>query len=481
MTNEHKNEELKPIDLSILLGDLLGMARRFWWVAVLLMVLLAGFFSFRAWRSYVPQYEASASFTVHVADPLQSDVRSYNTGTADQMAKTFPYILTSTALKDVVMRQLDMPWLPPINASVSTGTNIFTLTVTAPQPQQAYDVLQAVIEHYPEVAEFVVGPTVLDLLDESGVPEVPLNQLSISKSALKGILMGAAVWLLLLLVMVLSRSTVHNEDEIKQLMNVSCLGDLPRVRLHGKLVECPRVTDEQCGRGFAESVRLIRVRVEKEMQTKGMKVLLISSATPGEGKTTVAINLAQTLAMKGKRTLLVDCDLRNPSVARNLKMQNTGGLVDLLQGSAASADIIQETETPMLFVTVAGGPVEEAAELLAHRAFHDFVEECRGQFDYVILDTPPVSLLVDASEIAGEADTALLVVRQNYASRSQILEGAQLLADGGLPLAGCMLNYTAGSVFGGSYGHGYSYGYGYGYGHYGHYGHYGQPEDAVED
>ena len=479
MRNEYKEGGLQKIDLSVLAGDLLSMARHFWLLGLVLMVLLGGLLCLRARRSYTPQYEASASFTVHVADPLQANVRSYNTGTADQMAKTFPYILTSTALKDVVMHQLNMSWLPPIRASVSTGTNIFTLTVVAPQPQQACDVLHAVIEHYPAVAEFVVGPTVLDLLDDSGLPQAPLNQVDYRASALKGAALGAMCWAVVLLLLVLCRSTVHNEDEIQQLMNVRFLGALPKVRLHGRVVACPRVTDEQTGRDFAESVRLIRVRVEREMQNKGMKVLLVSSATPGEGKTTVSINLAQTLAIKGHHVLLVDCDLRNPSVARNLGIANTGGLADLLQGKAGAKEILRETDTPNFWVTVAGGPVSNAAELLARVECHAFLESCRRVFDYVILDTPPISLLADASEIAGEADAALLVIRQNYAPRSQILESAQLLADSGLPLVGCMLNYTAGSALGGDY---YGYGYGYGhYSHYGHYGHYGRAEEEPEE
>ena len=478
MRTEQNNDTLRPIDLTVLLGDLLSNARRFWWLALAMILVLSGLFSVQARRSYSPRYEANTTFTVHVADPLQDKVRGYNTATADQMAKTFPYILTSSALKDVVMRDLGLEWLPPIEASVTPSTNIFTLKVTANTPELAYNVLNSVIEHYPDVAEFVVGPTFLDLLDESGMPEAPLNEMSYRGAVKKGILAGGVLWLALLLLMVMSRSTVHNEDELRQLINVRCMGALPRVRQRSKQGICPMVTDPQTSLSFTESVRLMRVRVEKELEEGGRKVLLVSSAIPGEGKTTVAVNLAQTLAVKGKRVLLVDCDLRNPSVARNLGIENKNGLVDLVQGTASAKKIRQQTGLENFTVVAAGGPAENAAELLARKECRSFIESCRKEYDYVILDTPPISLLADAAEIADSADAALLVIRQNFASRTQILEGTQLLADSGLPLVGCALNCTANNVLTGrdSY-----YGYGYGYGSYGRYGHYGYEQTAPEN
>lgn len=473
MKNEINDKSLLAIDLNILLTDLMGMARRFWWMGVLLVLLLTAVFGVRAKIGYRPQYEATTSFTVHVADPLQGNIRGYNTATAEQMAKTFPYILTSSALKDLVMRDLELPGLPPIEASVTPTTNIFTLKVTANTPERAYDVLNSVIEHYPEVAEFVVGPTFLDLLDESGLPEKPINFMSYRGAVKKGLVLGVGLWAALMLLLVMSRSTIHNEDELKRLVNVRCVGAVPKVRMGGKRsAVCPMVEDRGREMGFAESVRLLRVRVEKEMQSHGRKVLLVSSATPGEGKTTVAINLSKTLAMKGKSVLLVDCDLRNPSVARNLGMKNKKGLTDLLHGEASVQQLLQQTGTPGFWVTVAGEPVENAAELLANSVCRTYINDCRKSFDYIILDTPPISLLADAAEIADEADAALLVIRQNFASRTQILESIQALTDSKLPLVGCALNYTSGNVLTGHgyYGYGYEYGYSYGGHHYSHYG-----------
>lgn len=460
MGSESMEKEVAGIDLRILISDLLRAAKRLLWLGILLVLLSAAALCWRTYRSYTPRYQATASFTVYVTNPLQAEIRTYNAVTAEQMAKTFPYILTSGVLGDIVMQELGISSMPAVSASVLENTNIFTLTVTAGDPQLAYDVLNAVITHYPSVAEFVVGPTTMNLLDESGVPAAPVNSRDYTSAAEKGAVIGLALWAGVLLLFAITRSTIHNEAEINRLINLRCLGMLPVVkgyRKGSKNGRCPVLTKDSDKFGFGESVRLLRIRVEKEMREGNKKVLLISSAIPGEGKTTVAANLAVALAHKGKRVLLVDCDLRNPSVAKVFGKENDMGLAAYLAGT--SKVVARSMETANLFAVFGGAPVSNAAELLARKEARTFIETVRGIFDYVILDTPPCSMLADASEAANLADCALMTIRQDYASKDQILEGLQLLSGSGLPLIGCMLNCVKRSALGGSYGY---YGYGYG-------------------
>ena len=442
------DNENAGIDLSVLVGDLLRTARRLWWLLLVLAALAGGILGARAWFSYRPQYQATASFTGTVATPLPWDVRTYNAAAAEQMAKTFPYILTSGALSDLVMQDLGIKVMPPVSASVLENTNIFTLSVTSGDPQFAYDVLHAVMERYPDIAEFVVGPTKMALLDESGVPSAPVSGRGFAGAAKRGALYGAALWAALVALLAATRTTVHNEDELKRVINLRCLGLLPFVRGVRKGSACPMLAAENDKFGFFESVRLVRIRAEKEMRRRGHQVLLVSSAIPGEGKTTLAVNLALSFAQKGLRTLLVDCDLRNPSVAGALGRENSCGLATYLDGAATMQDIVYETDTANLSVVFGGKPAANAAELLA-----------RKRFDYIILDTPPCSMLSDAAETAELADCALLVIRQNYAPRERILEGAQLLTGGGLPLIGCVLGCVQRGMLGGPYRY---YGYAYG-------------------
>lgn len=468
MSSEQTEKNIMGIDLRVLASDLLRGAKRLLWLGVLLAMIGAAFFVWRTQSTYSPVYQASASFTVFVTNPLYAGIRTYNSSTAEQMEKTFPYILTSGALNDAVKQKLELSYLPAISADALENTNIFTLSVTSGDPQLAYDVLNAVIECYPSVAEFVVGPTEMNLLDESGVPTVPINSKDYAAAVKRGVMVGVVLWAGLVLLFALTRSTIHNEKELEQIINLRCIGMLPMAKGYrkGKGASCPVLTEENDKFGFGESVRLLRIRVEKEMREQGKKVLLVSSAIPGEGKTTAAANLAVALAHKGKKTLLVDCDLRNPSVASIFGKENELGLSAYLNKEAEAQEIICPLETKNLFAVFGGKPVSNASELLAREETRDFIDAAREIFDYIVLDTPPSFLLADAAELAELADCAVMVIRQNNASRSQILDGVQLLSDSGLPLIGCVLNGVEYGVLKGSYGyHGY-YGYGGKYGDY---------------
>lgn len=183
MNQEQKNSS--QLSFTRLFSAFIRGARRLWWVT-LLIVLLGGVLGLRSWRSYSPQYTASATFTVYVGDPLQASTPVYNAATAEQMEKTFPYILTSGILSDVVQADLGVSSLPAISASAVEGANLFVLNVSGPDAQLCYDVLQSVIENYPQVAEFVVGSTVLTIVDETGVPAQPDNARNWVSSAERG-------------------------------------------------------------------------------------------------------------------------------------------------------------------------------------------------------------------------------------------------------------------------------------------------------
>ena len=468
MNHERNETEIMGIDLRVLITDVLRGAKRLLWLGVLLAALGAGAFALRVWRNYSPLYRATASFTVYVTNPLYSGSRTYNASTAEQMAKTFPYILTSGALSDAVRSELGLAALPSISASVLENTNIFTLSVTSGDPQLAYDVLNATIRCYPSVAEFVVGPTVMNLLDESGVPAYPINSRDYIGAVKKGAVTGAALWAVIVLFYALTRSTIHNEKELERIVNLKCIGMLPTARSlrKGRGGRAYPVLEQENDRfGFSESVRLLRIRIEKELHRQGKKVLLVSSAVSGEGKSTVAANLAAAMARKGRRTLLIDCDLRNPSAAAIFGVENTAGLSEYLNRRITAEKIIRPMNIDNLFVVFGGAPVSNASELLARKELQAFIDTARQVFDCIILDTPPCSLLADAAELTGLADCAVMVIRQNTASRTRILDGAQLLADGGLSLIGCVLNGVERSDMK----HGYGY-YGYGYGKYGTYG-----------
>ena len=149
-------------------------------VVILVLALLgAAVLGYSGYRAYQPQYDATVSFTVKVANPLYSSINSYNNAAAKQLHATFPYILRSQILTQRVREYMGTSYIPTVYTSVLENSNIFTLRVRDTDPERAYQVIQAVIVCYPQVADYVVGATELTILDDSGVPTAPVYALDL--------------------------------------------------------------------------------------------------------------------------------------------------------------------------------------------------------------------------------------------------------------------------------------------------------------
>lgn len=454
-------EQLQKLDLFLLLNDFWRAFKRLFWVGIVASLVLTMFFAVRTRMSWAPRYEASATFVISLSTDYGTSSRYYTSATAEQMEKTFPYILKSGILNSIVANDLGLSYVPgSISASSVPSTGLFTLKVQAAEAQLAYDILQSVMRNYPQVAAFVVGDTVLTMIGESGVPAAPYNSFSYSSAVKRGVVLGVGLCLALCLAYAMLYKTVRRPEDIRRLLNTRCVGAIPHVQLRKtKKEQHLLLSSAKIPTAFREAVRRLRARVEKS----GAHTVLVTSALAGEGKTTVAVNLALALAEKGHFVLLVDCDMRNPSVENVLGTKHRFGISDFLEGRAEFTQIgFVSTEYSNFAVIPAGRAQQNASEKMGIDRMKELLEQARAMADYVILDCAPSSFLTDAAVMAQYADAALMVVRCDYASRDQITGGVESMADSGVQLLGCVLNdLPKGTVSGGGY-------YGtYGYGSYG--------------
>jgi capsular exopolysaccharide synthesis family protein len=166
---------------------------------------------------------------------------------------------------------------------------------------------------------------------------------------------------------------------------------------------------------YYELFKGLRAKVEYHIDKAELRVLAVTSAISGEGKTLTAINLAVNMAATGrKKVLLVDMDLRKSDIARELHIAQGPGLNEFLLGSVPMGKIVQNTVMPGLYIIPGGRPISSPADMLSGEIFRSFLMDMRGKFDLVILDTPPILPVPDAITVAEQVDAFILVFRLDH-------------------------------------------------------------------
>ena len=227
------------------------------------------------------------------------------------------------------------------------------------------------------------------------------------------------------------------------------------------------------GSSLSESFRSIRTNLKYFITDIQNPVIAISSTISTEGKTFISINLATILALLGKKVLLVGIDLRKPRIHRILGIAMDKGMSTFLSGNNEFNEIFQKTEIENLFYAPAGPVPPNPAELIETPRMKDFIEHARKEFDYVIIDTPPIAIVTDALLLAPYVDLYLLVVRQRYTSKNTLGLIQELYNSGKMKKLGVVINdisLTGYYGYGLRYGYSLGYSYIYGYNYYGRYG-----------
>lgn len=481
MANDEKHLDsgtLDKLDLTVLTSKVLKAARRTWIFGMVLILLLSGLSYIRYARSYTPVYTARASFVVRSGSGTSISSSSYYDKLyTKQLIATFPYILSSGALQKVVAEDLGLSGVPgTISAQMEGETNLFQLQVTSTDPQMAYDILQSVVKNYPRVARHVIGTTSLTQLDGGGVPTAPANPRNPWNTTAKGAMTGAAIYLGILILTALNQRTIHSKADLRKRLNVKHLASVPQVPVKHRsnksvnkiLIDNPNISSD-----YFKSIETMQLRLDHFMRRNRMKTVLVTSALMDEGKSTVACNCAMMFAKKESRVVIIDGDLRNPSIHRRLNMphlEKATGLYHYLSGEADAADILYQYQDTNLYVIPAGMAVNNVAPLYAGPRMAQLLQELRNQANQIILDTPPCSFMNDTTLLATHCDTGVLVIRQDYAHVNRITTSAEMLTQAGLPLAGCVINGEVSEHSHYGYGKYYSkYGYRrYSYGSYNH-------------
>ncbi|NQU73891.1 MAG: polysaccharide biosynthesis tyrosine autokinase [Candidatus Omnitrophica bacterium] len=273
--------------------------------------------------------------------------------------------------------------------------------------------------------------------------EVPVNP--VGPKRVRGILMAGILGLLMgfALVYLLDYldNTIRSQEDIEKYINLPYLGHIPSVK--------SRTHDEYSKRiivqadpesSLAEALKNIRTGIVFSAPPERLRSILITSTIPSEGKTLVSVNLATTIALDGNKVLLVDSDMRRPTIHNTFKLDNATGLSNYLTGSVSVDLVISKTSVENLSFVSAGPTPPNPSGLLGSFKMEEFIKEARTRFDRVVIDGPPLIGVSDALILSKLVDGTLLVIRFGTASRDVIARAKQCLQEVGTNIIGVTLN-----------------------------------------
>lgn len=463
-----ENETMRPqeeetIDLIILLHDVFRGFIKLWWVVLLLIAVGAGVCYYRSVQNYYPMYKSTAAFTVVTSDSNDANYSYwyyYDQSTASQMADTFPYILESELLTDLVKQDLGVDYINgSITASAIENSNLFSLSVISRSPEDAKAILDSVIENYPDVSQYVIGATKLNMIEAPELPDAPYNSNNYKSEVKKGIFVGAAAGMLLLGLYAITRRTVRSEREIKEVLNTYCLGSIPEVifkKYRTKKKQEVSIYNRKTGTVFQESVKGIALRLFRQMQENNQKVLMVTSTELGEGVSTIAANLAYAIAQMDKNVLLIK-NGKQDGEKENIQYD----FEHLLNGECILKEALIWQEKEKIWNLLCRKGFRAAEEAVGKESVKTMIKRMRPAVDIIIIDAMSCRQMSDVVLTAECADLIAYVIRQDTAKAARIMECIEDVCKYEADFAGCILNGVQTGISG--------YGYGYGYGKYGRY------------
>lgn len=472
-----KNIRLSDISIPCLVRFVL---RNLWMVVAAALIFSMSVSLYFSWL-HKPVYQANVTYAV------TSRRTSYTSGSNATAAREVAAVLSEMLETDMVRQNIRSSsdqlasFSGSVNASIVEGTNFVVVTVRDGSAERAFMALQAVMDQFPDLTEYVSSNAIPQVVRNPSVIVAPVNSVNVSRHCKLAALAGAAAVVLLLCWYSIQRETIQTRSGARRMLDAHIIASVHRERRKRTVKSLLHKSDKPLqvfapttSFDYTEQINTICTRMEQEFTARGSKVFMITSVGENEGKSTIAGNVSAALALMGKSVAIVDCDLRNPSLNRFFDGKYSGSLPlnQMLSRPFGRENLLQcmsKHDRLGLFMLFSRSADKRCTELISGRTMDLLLRQLRV-FDYVILDTPPMGFFADAEILAQKVDASMLVVRQDRTPAPDVNDSIDVLRASKSAFLGCILNdmtnsYTEGSGYG--YGYGYGRRYGYGYGHYG--------------
>ena len=421
------------------------------WIAILLLTVSAVLLSYVLLSADAKHtYTTTATVAVRYADENPDinnatgpDINSALKYAGD-CAKTLATVLSNGSIRATAAKESELAGLSgSITAAAIAETNLLVIRDTSGLPAASLKETEALLNYLLKSEDQLLGGIKVTVVQQ---PHLRKNAVDKGKIVKQSIAMGIACLFFLCTLLgwrSSSRYTVRKSSEVKAKTGADLLAVIPREK-NGKAGLL--ITDRSIANAFGEETRSLAARLINEMERDGRKVLLVSSAAEGEGKSTAAANIALAMSEMNRRVILADLDFRNPALAKILNMKDNES-ADLMQFLANGAKDTGSADLDGLIRSVPGTGLfavlnSKAAPLAVDRyavQIRKCLELLRDRADFVIIDTSAAKAVSDTEALASMADASVIIVRENFAEVADIEKTVTVLSKGG-HMIGCVFN-----------------------------------------
>jgi succinoglycan biosynthesis transport protein ExoP len=387
------------------------------WYLVVITVIAGGAGGYLVYTHSTAMYQSNVQLVVR-QDPAAGGDDVSNQALAGARAQSLAQVASTQPAVQAAATQAGLPGaLPSVLANASASNPFITISVFSTDPAVTKKVADAYVHTLARSSAKLLGPPstafTLTQLAPAALPAVPY-----SPNRLREVGLGLAVGIVLGVALALLREaldrTLHDGDELREITGLPVLGTVPK-DLPKELL--PAMSSPRSAR--TEAYRQIRTTL---LNTSGrrLRTIAVTSASPGEGKTSVASNVAAVFSRAGHRVALIDADLRRPQVATFFGLNPPAGLTDVLAGDVALEEALVVMDEGRLAVLTSGRIPSNPSEALDSPSMDRVLEQLIAQYEYVFVDTPPVLPVTDAAVLAPKLDGVILVARIGYTTRERV-------------------------------------------------------------
>ncbi len=408
--------DLNRINLYTIFSDLL---RNLW---VIVLVAVTGFIGASTYYNYIhePLYVSSMTVSINLSG-YTNEATALSLARTVEIAETLDDVFQSDAMQEVVQKDIGRSISGTLTSNQIIDTNLVKINITDSTPDRAFETLTSISKNYKKVTDDVFSNVIINVVVNPQMPSGPAGSVTPFKAGvLCGVVSAIAITFLIILISYM-RDTVKNISDIENELAAKLFGTVMHVKsINKKLPDSKRrliVTNPLVNYGFINSFKKMAIKLESLKRTKKLKSFMITSVAENEGKTTTAVNLAVLLAQNGHKVLLLDCDFKKPAVFRffnTISKDRERDIHRYLTNGGNITDFLKlDTETG-LYIANCVEACSDSAEKLNSKMFSNLMTAVKSEFDFVIVDTPPCGITVDAEVISSSVDAALMVVRQDY-------------------------------------------------------------------